>query len=141
MIKFLMPVDGSKSSENAVRYLIRLARCKEPAEIHLINVRRPVDAWEVRRFLTEEEIAHTQQAEGETEMAAARALLDEAGFPYRAEVLIGPVAQTIANYANEQGCDAIVMGSHGRGELASLLMGSVATQVIHLVKIPVTLVR
>ncbi len=68
-------------------------------------------------------------------------MLDEAGLSYTTHVLIGSIAPTIATFATEQGCDAIIMGTHGRGEFANLLMGSVATKVIHLVKIPVTLVR
>lgn len=141
MIKFLIPVDGSEPSDNAVRHLIRLARELEAVEIHLLNVRDPVAAWEVRRFLTEEEIGQTQRAEGENELQSARALLDAAGLAYSAEVRIGPVAQTIADCAAERGCDAILMGSHGRGGLANLLLGSVATKVVHLAPIPVTLVR
>ena len=141
MIKFLIPVDGSEPSDNAVRHLIRLARELEAVEIHLLNVRGPVAAWEVRRFLTEEEIDQTQRAEGENELQSARALLDAAGLTYSAEVRIGSIAQTIADYAAERGCDAILMGSHGRGGLANLLLGSVATKVVHLAPVPVTLVR
>lgn len=141
MMKFLIPVDGSEPSDNAVRHLIRLARELEAVEIHLLNVRDPVAAWEVRRFLTEEEIGQTQRAEGENELQSARALLDAAGLAYTAEVSIGPVAQTIADQAAERGCDAILMGSHGRGGLANLLLGSVATKVVHLTPVPVTLVR
>lgn len=141
MIKFLIPVDGSEPSDNAVRHLIRLARELEAVEIHLLNVRDPVAAWEVRRFLTEEEIDQAQRAEGENELQSARALLDAAGLTYSAEVRIGSIAQTIADYAAEQGCDAILMGSHGRGGLANLLLGSVATKVVHLAPVPVTLVR
>jgi nucleotide-binding universal stress UspA family protein len=33
------------------------------------------------------------------------------------------------------------MGSHGRGGLAGLLLGSVATKVIHLTRLPVTVVK
>lgn len=141
MIKFLLPVDGSEPADNAVRHLIRLARDPEAVEIHLLNVRDPAEAWEIRRFLTEEEIARNQRAEGENELSSARTLLDAAGLAYTAEVRIGPVAQTIADYAAERGCEAILMGSHGRGGLANLLLGSVATKVIHLTRIPVTLVR
>lgn len=141
MIKFLIPVDGSEPSDNAVHHLIRLVRDLEAVEIHLLNVRDSVEAWEVRRFLTEEEITQTQHAEGENALSSAQALLDAAGLAYTAEVRIGPVASTIADYAAEQDCDAILMGSHGRGGLANLLLGSVATKVIHLTRIPVTLVR
>ena len=54
---------------------------------------------------------------------------------------MGPVAPTIADYAAEQGCDSIVMGTHGRGGLADLFLGSVAAKVIHLTRLPVTLIK
>ncbi|EXJ16354.1 universal stress protein [Imhoffiella purpurea] len=141
MIKFLVPVDGSEFADRAVQHLIKLAQCQQPAEIHLLNVRSPVDAWEVKRFLRAEEIAKAQQSEGESDMQSARDLLDRAQMPYTPHIMVGPVAQTIAQLAKDLNCDAIVMGTHGRGELANLVMGSIAAKVIHLVKIPVTLVK
>jgi nucleotide-binding universal stress UspA family protein len=141
MMRFLIPVDGSLHCERAIQHLIRLAKCREALEIHLINVREPVDSWEVRSFLTEEEIARIQQSEGVEDLRSARALLDAAGLAYEAQVLAGPVAQTIAHYADSHQCDQIIMGTHGRGGLASLFLGSEAAKVIHLAHVPVTLVK
>lgn len=141
MMRFLVPVDGSPHSERAIAHVIRLAQCRERSQIHVINVREPVDSWEVRSFLTEEEIARIQQKEGEEDLRRARALLEAAGIPYEARVLAGPVPQTIAEYAAANHCDQIVMGTHGRGGLASLFLGSVAAKVIHLAPVPITLVR
>jgi nucleotide-binding universal stress UspA family protein len=121
--------------------VIHLAQCQEVPEIHLINVREPVSSWEVRSFLTDEEIAQMQQSEGEQDLRDARALLDAAGLTYETRVLAGPVPQTIADYADAHGCHQIIMGTHGRGGLANLFLGSVATKVVHLAKVPVTLVR
>ncbi len=141
MMRFLVPVDGSLHSERAVQHVIRLAQCREASEIRVINVREPVDSWEVRRFLTDEEIARIQQSEGEEDLRGARKLLDTAGLTYAAEVLAGPVPQTIAHYAATHQCHQIVMGTHGRGGLATLFLGSVAAKVIHLADVPVTLVK
>ena len=140
-MKFLVPVDGSACSLRAVAYLIRLAKCREVVEIQLLNVREPADAWEIRRFLNADEIGKLQQSEGEVDLAEAKALLDKAGVPYRAQVRVGPLAQTIADYAAEQGCDSIVMGTHGRGGLTDLFLGSVASKVVHLTRLPVTLIK
>ena len=107
----------------------------------MLNVREPADAWEVRRFLNAEEIAKLQQSEGEVDLSEAKALLDAAGVAYDARVLIGPVAQTIAHFAEKQGCDSIVMGTHGRGGLTDLFLGSVAAKVVHLSALPVTLIK
>jgi hypothetical protein len=41
----------------------------------------------------------------------------------------------IAKLAAELGCDLIVMGGHGRGGIAGLVMGSVANRVLHLASV------
>jgi len=82
-----------------------------------------------------------QQGEGEVHLSAAKALLDAAGVAYDSKVLVGPVAQSIAEFATQRGCDAIVMGTHGHGGLTELLLGSVSTKVIHLSPLPVTLIK
>jgi nucleotide-binding universal stress UspA family protein len=140
-MKFLLPVDGSECALRAVSYLIRLAQCREMVEIALLNVREPADAWEIRRFLNADEIARLQQSEGEVDLCEARARLDAAGVVYDAHVLVGPVAPTIARFAQQHGCDGIVMGTHGRAGLIELFLGSVATKVIHLSPVPVTLIK
>jgi nucleotide-binding universal stress UspA family protein len=53
----------------------------------------------------------------------------------------GQVAKTIADVAREEGVGQIVMGTRGLGGVQGLLLGSVATQVIHLAEVPVTLIK
>jgi len=53
----------------------------------------------------------------------------------------GDVAATIVRLASEFGCNQIVMGSHGRTGLTGLLMGSVASKVMHLAQIPITFIK
>ena len=45
-------------------------------------------------------------------------------------------ALSIVNYAKETGTDLIVMGTHGRGAMAHLLMGSVAERVVRTAPVP-----
>ena len=54
---------------------------------------------------------------------------------------VGLVGETIASFADAGKYDLIVMGSHGYGAIGSLVMGSVATQVLARGKVPVLLVR
>jgi nucleotide-binding universal stress UspA family protein len=100
-----------------------------------------VDAWEVRRFLSDAEIADLQRGEGEEVLREACDLLNAAGVAYQAHVAVGPIPETIARFADENACDFIVMGTQGRGGLSQILLGSVATQVVHLSHVPVTLVK
>jgi nucleotide-binding universal stress UspA family protein len=53
----------------------------------------------------------------------------------------GSPAYAIVDYARENRIDLIVMGTHGRGALAQLMMGSVAERVVRIASCPVLTVR
>ena len=141
MLKALVPVDGSATAERAVRHLISLVRGHEPMEIHLLNVQEEADAPEIRRFMKPAEIKRSQMQHGEAALVSAKKLLDRAGLEYEAHVLIGDPAEQIAKYARRGGFDKIVIGTHGRSGLTAMLMGSVASKVLHHSSVPVTLVK
>ena len=58
-----------------------------------------------------------------------------------AESIIGTPAGSIVEYAAGHDIDLIVMGTHGRGGMAHLLMGSVAERVVRTAPCPVLTVR
>ena len=53
----------------------------------------------------------------------------------------GQTAQTIALVAHKEDVKRIVMGTRGLGSIKGLLLGSVATQVVHLAEVPITLIK
>ena len=53
----------------------------------------------------------------------------------------GGVARILTNLAEDLDAGLIVMGSHGRGDLTALLLGSVAHKVLHLSQRPVLIAR
>lgn len=53
----------------------------------------------------------------------------------------GSVGETIAEFAQANGYDLVIMGSHGHGALGRLVMGSVANRVLAHCSVPVLLVR
>jgi nucleotide-binding universal stress UspA family protein len=57
------------------------------------------------------------------------------------QLLIGHAADQIVAYAAEHGVDLIVMGTHGRGALARVIVGSVAERVVRMAPCPVFIVR
>ncbi len=141
MRKALVPVDGSPNSDRAVRHVVALAGICTSMDIVLLNVQPEIEDWQVRRFLKKEEVEAMEESKGGDALQSARAVLDAAGVRYTPQVLIGPIAETIAKTALEQNCDGIVMGTRGLGAAASALLGSVAAQVVHLADVPVTLVK
>ena len=64
-----------------------------------------------------------------------------AGIAYKAGILVGKVAESIVQHAAKTRCDLIFIGTHGRTEAANMLLGSTATKVLHISKVPVLLVR
>jgi nucleotide-binding universal stress UspA family protein len=63
---------------------------------------------------------------------------DATGIPeFDRETALGDPAITIADYARAEGVDLIMMTTHGRGRFRNLLMGSVASKVLHDAECPV----
>jgi nucleotide-binding universal stress UspA family protein len=143
MKKVLVPIDGSETSLRAVRILIQkrtLYRDPADLEIHLLNVQHSVPG-DVNMFVDHDEIKQYHHDQGLKALQPARDLLDKEGIPYIFHIFVGEPGHLIAHYARDQGCDQIIMGTHGRGELAGLLFGSVTRKVIHLAEVPILLVK
>ena len=140
MYRILVPVDGSDESLRALEHAVRMARLIGEAEIHLVNVQPPVSG-SVGTFVGNETVARFHREESDNALAAARKLLEREGLPARETVRIGSASQSIAEHARDLPCDQIVMGTRGLGHVGSLVLGSVATQVVHLTEFPVTLVK
>jgi nucleotide-binding universal stress UspA family protein len=140
-MKALIPIDGSKTSERAVRHVIELSKGRQPIEVHLINIQDAADAPQLKRFLKPSDIRRMQHEHGVATLATAGRLLDKAGIKYKTHVLIGNPAELISRFAKRGRFSQIIMGTHGRGIVTGLLMGSVATKVLHFSEVPVVLVK
>jgi nucleotide-binding universal stress UspA family protein len=142
MRKLLVPVDGSESSMRALRYAIGLAQSNGPVSLHIVTAHEEAIVFgEVAVYVTKEKIAELQRKQAEGPLNQAIQAVEAAGVQHTKEILVGPIAQKIASRAEELGCDGIVMGTRGMSALGGLVLGSVATKVVHLAKIPVTLVK
>jgi len=137
----LVAVDGSKNSERAVEHVIREVRAGAKRSIVLLNVQTPYPAGGAWDQLSAEELAKAYQEDGDSRLRVARDRLDIARIPYLSKVSLGAPAAVIAKTSTEMACHQIVMGTRGMGTSGNLFMGSIAVKVVHLVDIPVTLVK
>ena len=141
-IKILLPVDGSDCALRAVGHLIaHTAWFREVPEIHLLHVQPPIPIGRALAHVGKETLHSHYMEESREHLLGAQQRLDAANRFHTTHVHVGQAAEVIARLADELKCDLIVMGSHGRGGIAGLIMGSVASRVLHLAPCPVLLVK
>ena len=139
----MVATDFSEPSEAALNYGRELARTFD-ATLHVIHVADNV----YMAYGGEAYSGVLPDLQREVEAAAAKqleGLLDEEDRTVlRAKpVLVTSIAKpaAIVDYAVEQAIDLIVMGTHGRGAIGHLLMGSVAERVVRTAPCPVLTVH
>ena len=139
MRKILVPIDGSGNSARVVHEVLRLATAlREPLEVHLVNVQPPFPGT-ITGVAAEARQYHEEQSG--LAFAGACKALEGAGAKYTKHALVGDPARIVAQLVDELKCDQVIMGTRGMGVIANMLMGSVAAKVLHLVSVPVTLVK
>lgn len=141
MTNVLVPVDGSPAATRAVAWVAKVFAGQPNARVHLVHVQPPVDAWEVKSHLGSDDIARFQRDASAPVLASPAETLRTAGIAVDTHAAIGDIAPTIADRVTALGCDGVVMGTRGLGAVQGLLLGSTATKVIHLVDVPVTLIK
>ena len=140
----LVSTDFSEASDAALVYGRELA-VRFHATLHVLHVTENVY---VTAFGAETYAAMDPNLQAELEGGARTRLnelvidSDQSGPPTSPVVVTSSApAFAIIDYAGEHAIDLIVMGTHGRGALAHLLMGSVAERVVRLAPCPVLTVR
>jgi nucleotide-binding universal stress UspA family protein len=123
--RVLVPLDGSPLAEEVIEPTLRLADAFH-AELLLARVMEHSD----------------------DDREKAMAYLDKvaSGFPQRGrhvrtQLLSGSPAAALAETARDEAVDLIAMATHGRGGVARLLLGSVATTTLLRATTPVLVVR
>ncbi len=141
--RILLAVDGSEGAARAVRHLLALRqnlREPEPLYVHLVNVQRPVSG-DVSTFVAKENLDDYYRERNEQALAPARALLAAAGVVPHEHRRVGDPGPTIAELAQAEDCDLIVMGTRGLGTHTGALLGSVAQGAAEHAAVPVLLVK
>lgn len=140
-MKILVPVDGSKSALNAVKYAAKLSSNMRSADsITLMTVHDDHSLRHAKQLVGNAVVEDYLREISDKELKSALSVMKKSGIKYNTIMQTGPVASTISNVANK-GYDMVVMGTKGRTALADLLIGSVAQRVVATCKKPVVLVK
>lgn len=136
----LVPVDGSRLSEEAIPTAVTLAqKAGDAGKITLLRVKQfdptfypPENAYGIPKGV------YPELEEYLTKLATA---IKAQGVEVDTFASYGDPAMTIVDTAEERGCDVIVMVTHGRTGGSRLLHGSVADRVLQGASIPVLLLK
>jgi nucleotide-binding universal stress UspA family protein len=142
---FLVPVDFSPSSEQALAYAMALA-AKLQARVTVLHVidRLPMaERYAAVSPRPNRVSAYLQNLEAEVQqrLDAQHKQIQEAGLAGKVLMTHGVPSHTIVAMARDKHVDLIVMGTHGRTGVHHLLMGSVAEKVVRLAPCPVLVTR
>lgn len=142
-MKILLAVDGSKHSLKVVKRLVAFAgHYRESPQVELIYVQPPVPKLpNLRKVVSAKQIRRYYEEEGWAALSGAKKLLKASGLRHVAQILVGPVAESIVKEAVRTRCDLIMIGTRGMSAVSNLLLGSTATKVLNLSALPVLLVK
>jgi nucleotide-binding universal stress UspA family protein len=139
----LVPTDFSDASESALRYGKAMARAFG-ASLHVVHVMEDLlaHAWAAEVYVATMPQLR-DEIEKESRQRLGTLLTDGERTELRAEtaLLAGNPFLEIVRYAKAHNIDLIVMGTHGRGPIAHMLLGSVAEKVVRKSPCPVLTVR
>ena len=137
----LMPTDFSGPSRRALEYAAALAR-RLGASLHLLHVVYfPIEATASPEgyFVDLTGVRNQMRVDAEREIRTLAGSLQ--GIKVTTQVVEGTSpARAIIQAAKERPAQMIVMGTHGRGGISHLLLGSVAERVVRTATCPVTTV-
>lgn len=149
MKKILVSIDFSDAADQVIEKVAHLVCCPETV-VHLMHIVEPSICYEVTGVLPDEVPFPVLDSEerGEVRAAAAKCLHEYAEklralTRAKVEEVVNDefeIADAIISYAQENEIDLIALGKHGKGFLATVLVGSVATSVVKHSPIPVVVI-
>lgn len=135
----LVPTDFSGSAREATDYAIDLARaCQAKITLLHVIVDPVVYIPALGGYMPE---PRDMEQFSETALAEWIASEDGDGLTIAREWIHGQPVDSILEVAKTRGCDLVVMGTHGRGLISHLLVGSVAERVVRRSRVPVLTVH
>jgi len=149
-MKFLVAVDGSEASDDALAYATDIADAMDGSitAVHAVNPAvfedagtEPLESFaEADRSLIMQSVEDAEER-GLDILADAATFAADLGADVDTELLHGAPVKAITEYAETEGFDAIFVGHRGRSEHTELMLGSVAKDLVTRATVPVTVVR
>ncbi len=139
MNTIILATDGSSYSDAAARYLVGSSLLNRDFTVHVVHCASDVTG-DVQAFVGKAEIDAWHHEESGKAMRSVVEILTAGKVAFECHELTGHAAEKIIEYAVKSRAEAIVMGSHHRGQLLDAVLRSVCGRIIADAPCPVLLV-
>jgi len=136
--RILVPVDGSPYSMRAAEYALKIAALMD-AEILLLHCHKAFPSM-LREPYFQQAIDKIIEKSNQL-LLPYRQLLEKSQLAFEIRTLEGPAKKTIAQVAQKEAFEMVIMGTRGLTDLAGVVLGSVTHRVLHSVSCPVLVVK
>jgi nucleotide-binding universal stress UspA family protein len=144
MLKILVPVSRSARSLQAVRHAAFLYSERCASEVVLVNVQPPLESTRLEAFYPLSKLRSIEDTYAHSALSRAEHILKDAGVNYSVMIRVGPLVPTIAECAEQTGCDEILLAAPRNDLLHTLIQffrHSVLDRLVRISRVPVTAVR
>lgn len=135
----LVAYDGSDPARDAVEYA--LDEHSDDTVVLLRVVEAAGGTTTAGIELAQEKLREWRKEASTATKEDLETILERTDTEVELETAIGKPAHELVTYATENEIDHIIVGSHGRGGMSRVLLGSVAEDVVRRAPCPVTVVR
>jgi len=148
--KILVPVDGSQLAECVLPHVSAIASGCQVRDVLLVRVVEPFQPPPGKGYegLFPEDLKEEQERFEAGEKKAAQEYLSQVtarlrseGRSVQSQLLVGRVAESVADFAEKNGVDLIVIATHGRSGVSRWVWGSTADRILRSSCVPVLMVR
>lgn len=140
-MKIVVATDGSLIARNALSAALDLvSQLCRPFELHVVSV---VDYITAPAGLGKAPVMAPDllATDAETALAVAQEIALERGVVIETKVLRGHVAHEVLSYAEREGANMIVVGTHGRKGIVRAMLGSACEEILRDSPVPVLTVH
>jgi YjbE family integral membrane protein len=139
MNNILIPVDGSKNSDMAVKHAVRTYGKDPNAHFHLCNV-QPILYRHISKFLSKQNIDEWHAERASQAAVSASSYLEKQGLNFSFTYACGDKGNAIRDEAIRLECDRIVIGTSKKNSLSRLFENSTTAKLLEISDIPVEVV-
>ena len=140
-MKILLAVDGSEYTRKMLDFVVAHPTLFDPSHEYVVFTAALALPPHASSAVGSDTVKDYHEEESAKVLRPALDVLSASGLRATSAWRAGSAAETIGEYAQEGKFDLLLMGSHGHGALARLVMGSVATRVLSHCSVPVLLIR